>query len=62
MQKDKTPIKSPEIIRPEKIVEVPKPIDPSEPLIPDEDPNTIPEEEPFETPPFEVPPPAEEPK
>ncbi len=61
MQKGKTPIKSPGISRPEKIVEVPEPFDPAEPLLPEENPDTIPEEEPFETPPFEVPPPAEGP-
>ena len=35
--------------------------DPEEPLIPEEDPDFIPEEDPFETPPFEVPPPGEGP-
>ena len=61
MQKSKTPIKLPEIEPPEKTVEVPNPIDPEEPLLPNEDPDIIPEEEPFETPPYEVPPPAEGP-
>jgi hypothetical protein len=61
MQKSKTPSKSPEVEPPEKTVEVPKPIDPEEPLLPDEDPDIIPEEEPFENPPYEVPPPAEGP-
>jgi hypothetical protein len=61
MQKSKTPIKLPEVEPPEKTVEVPKPIDPSPPLTPEENPDTIPEEEPFETPPYEVPPPAEGP-
>jgi hypothetical protein len=36
-------------------------VDPEEPLVPEESPDYIPEEDPFETPPFEVPPPGEGP-
>lgn len=61
MQKNKLPIKLPEVNPPEKTIEVPKPSDPEEPLLPDENPDVIPEEEPFSTPPYEVPPPAEGP-
>ena len=61
MQKNKMTIKLPEVKPPEKTVEVPEPIDPEEPLLPDEGPDVIPDEEPFETPPYEVPPPAEGP-
>jgi len=45
-------------------VEVPgidQPLDPEEPIIPEEDPDIIPDEDPFETPPYEIPPPAEGP-
>jgi hypothetical protein len=59
MQKSKTLSKLQEVEPPEKTVEVPKPNDPEEPLIPNEDPDINSEEEPFETPPNEVPPPAE---
>jgi hypothetical protein len=41
--------------------EIEEPFDPEEPIIPQEDPDIIPDEEPFETPPYEVPPPAEGP-
>ena len=55
--------------KPKVVTEVPtspfpeqKPItDPEEPLVPIEDPDYIPEEDPFETPPIEVPPPGEGP-
>ena len=36
-------------------------VDPEEPLLPEESPDFIPEEDPFETPPVEIPPPGEGP-
>ena len=54
-------MKTPEVEPPEKTIEVPKPLDPEEPLLPEDNPDVIPEENPFETPPYEVPPPAEGP-
>jgi hypothetical protein len=51
----------PEFPLPEKPGEVDSPSDPEEPLIPEEEPDMLPEEEPFETPPYEVPPPEEGP-
>lgn len=50
-----------EVPDPKTIPEVEPPSDPEEPLIPVEDPDIIPEEEPFETPPYEIPPPGEGP-
>ena len=47
---------------PQKHPEIPLPFDPEDPVLPVEDPEIIPEEDPFETPPpFEIPPPAEGP-
>jgi hypothetical protein len=46
------PVKHPEIIPPD---------DPEEPIIPIEDPDIIPDEGPYETPPYELPPPGEAP-
>ncbi|MCW3094102.1 MAG: hypothetical protein JWP81_5171 [Ferruginibacter sp.] len=37
------------------------PVDPEEMIIPEEDPDLIPDEDPFETPPYEDPPPGEGP-
>jgi hypothetical protein len=50
-----------EIPLPEKHTDIPLPIDPEEPIIPEEDPEIIPDEDPFETPPYEIPPPGEGP-
>jgi hypothetical protein len=36
-------------------------VDPEDPILPEEDPEIIPWEDPFETPPYEVPPPGEGP-
>jgi hypothetical protein len=36
-------------------------VDPEDPLVPEEGPDFIPEEDPFETPPVEIPPPGEGP-
>ena len=44
-----------------KVPETDPPFDPAEPVIPMEDPDIIPDEDPFITPPYEVPPPAEGP-
>lgn len=46
---------------PEKKPEMPTPADPEEPIIPVEDPEIIPDEDPFENPPYEVPEPGEGP-
>ena len=46
------PGKSPDII---------VPVDPEDPIIIENDPDFIPDEDPFETPPYEMPPPAEGP-
>lgn len=46
---------------PGKHPEIQEPVDPEEPIIPEEDPDIIPDEDPFENPPYEVPPPAEGP-
>jgi hypothetical protein len=50
-----------EMPKPAKIPEIIEPLDPDELIIPDEDPDFIPEENPFENPPEEMPPPAEGP-
>lgn len=47
-----TPLRKPDIEAP---------MDPEEPVIPEEDPDIIPDEDPFETPPYEVPEPGEGP-
>ena len=59
--KKKKPAELPEIMPPSKEPELYPLIDPEEPLIPLEDPDVIPEEDPYETPPYEYPPPAEGP-
>jgi hypothetical protein len=47
---------------PSKAPDIEQPFDPEEPILPpEEDPDIIPDEDPFETPPYEVPPPAEGP-
>lgn len=61
MEKKKQPNKPIETTSPETNSEMIPPIDPEEPIIPEEDPNIIPDEDPFETPPYEIPPPAEGP-
>lgn len=50
-----------EIPSPGIIPEIEPPFDPEEPFVPEEDPDLIPDEDPFETPPYEVPPPGEGP-
>lgn len=61
MAKKKKPDKPVEIPKPEN-PEI-KPADPEEPLnIPKEDPDIIPDDDPFETPPEEIPPPGERPQ
>ena len=60
MPNKKQPGKPFEIPSPEKHPEI-EPADPEEPIIPEEDPDIIPDENPFETPPYEIPPPAEGP-
>ncbi|WP_460551083.1 hypothetical protein [Ferruginibacter profundus] len=57
----KLPVKPVEIPVPKEKPEIELPIDPEAPLIPEEDPDIIPEENPFETPPFELPEPGEGP-
>lgn len=46
---------------PATVPEIEQPLDPEEPIIPEEDPDIIPDEDPYENPPYEVPPPAEGP-
>lgn len=50
-----------EMPSPEKDPEIILPFDPEDPIIPLEDPDIIPDEDPFETPPYEIPPPGESP-
>ncbi len=50
-----------EIPAPHKQPDISEPTDPEEPIIPKEDPDIIPDEEPFETPPYEIPQPGEGP-
>ncbi|MFN5422423.1 MAG: hypothetical protein ACK5AO_04075 [bacterium] len=57
----KKPVTIPEVTPPDKTPEVEPLVDPEEPLVPEEDPDIIPEEKPFETPPYEVPEPGEGP-
>jgi len=57
----KQPNNPEEFPKPEKHPEVIEPIDPEDPIIPVEDPDIIPDEAPFETPPYEMPPPGESP-
>ena len=61
MTKKPWPDKPFEIPLPQKHPEIDPPGDPEKPLIPEEDPDIIPDEDPFETPPFEIPPPGEGP-
>jgi len=61
MPKKQQPDKPIEIPSPGKQPEIIPPVDPEEPIIPEEDPDIIPDEDPFETPPYEIPPPAEGP-
>jgi hypothetical protein len=56
MTKKKTTEKPVEIPLPEKQPEIKQPIDPEEPIVPGEDPDKVPYESPFETPPYEIPP------
>lgn len=53
-----TPIERP---APGKQPEIQEPVDPEQPVIPQEDPDIIPDEDPYENPPNEMPPPAEGP-
>ena len=47
---------------PEKHPEIEPSVDPEEPLIPpEEDPDLIPDDDPYKTPPYEIPPPGEGP-
>jgi hypothetical protein len=59
MAKKSTTEKPIEIPLPETQPEIKSPTDPQEPIIPREDPDGVPYEEPFETPPYEIPPPEE---
>jgi hypothetical protein len=61
MPTKKQPGKPIETPPPGKNPEIIQPLDPEEPIIPEDDPDMIPDEDPFVTPPFEVPPPAEGP-
>lgn len=61
MEKKKTPGKPFEIPSPKKHHEIEPPSDPEVPIFPEEDPDIIPDEDPFENPPTEVPPPGESP-
>jgi hypothetical protein len=62
MPKKKKPDKNPEIPSPKKIPETAPVIDPEEPAIPQEDPDIVPDENPFQNPaPFEMPEPGEGP-
>ncbi|MFI5137127.1 MAG: hypothetical protein ACHQIM_04815 [Sphingobacteriales bacterium] len=59
MAKQNTPEKPIEIPQPEKEPEIKPPDYPEEPVIPAENPDLVPYEAPFETPPYETPPPGE---
>ena len=61
MSTKKQPIKPSEIPLPGKLPEMEPPLDPEEPIIPIEDSDIIPEEDPFITAPGEMPAPAEGP-
>ena len=61
MAKKITPDKPVEIPKPLVIPEWDSPVDPDEPVIPLEDPEIIPDEDPFENPPYEIPEPGEGP-
>jgi len=49
------PDKPLEMPPPEKLPETVPPLDPEDPVLPPEEPDIIPDEDPFETPPYEVP-------
>jgi hypothetical protein len=59
VSKPKTQKEPPEIKQPEKEPEIKQPIYPEDPGIPGENPDFVPFENPFEMPPYEVPPPGE---
>ena len=61
MTKTKHPPKSPQLPSKEKPLDVKLPPDPEDPIIPDEDPDIILDEDLTETPPYELPPPGEGP-
>lgn len=61
MATKKTPERPNEFPAPDKHPEIIQPIDPEDPVMPIEDPEIIPDEDPFETPPYEIPPPGESP-
>jgi hypothetical protein len=61
MAKKKQPDKPFEIPSPGKLPEIKPSVDPEEPLIPEENPDIIPDEDPFETTPDEIPAPGEGP-
>lgn len=61
MPKEKQPTKPAEINPPGKLPEIAPPVDPEDPVIPVEDPDIIPDEDPFENPPYEIPQPGEGP-
>ena len=61
MKKQKTSEKALEAPLPQTQPEIERPVDPDNPLTPQEDPDVTPFENPYETPPYEVPPPAEGP-
>lgn len=62
MLKKKKKINTPaEIPKPKKEPDITAPLDPEEPSLPEEDPGMFPDENPFETPPFEIPTPGEGP-
>lgn len=61
MEKKKIPGKPIEIPSPDNHPEIIQPFDPEDPVMPIEDPDIIPDEDPYETPPYEIPPPGESP-
>jgi hypothetical protein len=62
MAKKKKTTNPSEVPSPAKNPEITTPSDPEEPIVaPEEDPDYIPDDDPFETPPYEIPPPAEGP-
>ncbi len=61
MPKKIQPGKPFEIPSPEKHPEINLPAEPEEPIVHEEDPDIIPDEDPFETPAYEIPSPAEGP-
>ena len=61
MSKKKKTGKPSDFPSPEKKPEIIPPFDPEEPFVPEENPDIEPDENPFETPPYEIPPPGESP-